>query len=112
METMRHRCGGWAAMTGGRATTSGRGPVTEPQKRRVAHPEHEPGTACDPIYLGQGGNLCPNFVSAFAFFSINAAGAASAVAPAALAAAVATSAVSVAAARATTAAAAANILLQ
>ena len=105
METMRHRCGGWAAMTGGRATTSGRGPVTEPQKRRVAHPEHEPGTACDPILFGAGENLCPNFVFDFPPPLINAAGAAAAAAPAALAVSAAVAAAAAAAAAAITPAA-------
>ena len=103
-------------MTGGRLMTSasGRGPVTEPQKRRVAHPEHEPGTACDPILFGAGGNLCANFVSAFPSSLINAAKATAAVAPAALAvsAAVATDAVAAAAAIAPAATAAAKLLLQ
>ena len=101
-------------MTGQRAMTSGRGPVAEPQKRRGAHPEHGPGTACDPILFGAGREPLPNFVSAFPSFLINAAGAAAAVAPAALAAsaAVATAAVAAAAAIAPAAAAPAKILLQ
>ena len=99
-------------MAGRRGTTSGRGPVTQPQKRRVDHPEHKPGTACDPILFGVGRNLCPNFVSAFPL--INAAATAAAVAPAALdvSAAVATAAVAAAAAIAPAATAAAKLLLQ
>ena len=45
---------------------------TLPQKRRVAHPYHEPGTACDPMFFGIGGNLCPNFVFTFHLSLINA----------------------------------------
>ena len=57
----------WGGETGEECLFAGEGRIglregTSPQERRVAHPNHEPGTSCDPIFFGEMGNLLQNFI--------------------------------------------------